>query len=29
MDFIAEEDMKMRGFGDIIGYQQSGDKFLK
>ena len=27
--FIAEEDMKMRGFGDIIGYQQSGEKFLK
>ena len=21
--------MKMRGFGDIIGYQQSGEKFLK
>ncbi len=27
--FIAEEDMKMRGFGDIIGYQQSGNKFFK
>ena len=27
--FIAEEDMKMRGFGDIIGYQQSGEKFFK
>ena len=27
--FIAEEDMKMRGFGDIIGYQQSGDKYFK
>jgi ATP-dependent DNA helicase RecG len=26
---IAEEDMKMRGFGDIIGFQQSGDKFFK
>ena len=25
---IAEEDMKMRGFGDIIGFQQSGEKFL-
>ncbi len=24
--FIAEEDMKLRGFGDIIGYQQSGVK---
>ena len=21
--------MKMRGFGDIIGYQQSGEKFFK
>jgi len=27
--FIAEEDMKMRGFGDIIGYQQSGSKFFR
>ncbi len=27
--YIAEEDMKMRGFGDIIGYQQSGDKYFK
>ena len=27
--FIAEEDMKMRGFGDIIGFQQSGEKFFK
>ena len=27
--FIAEEDLKMRGFGDIIGYQQSGEKFFK
>ena len=26
---IAEEDMKMRGFGDIIGFQQSGEKFFK
>ena len=24
--FIAEEDMKLRGFGDILGYQQSGIK---
>ena len=24
--FIAEEDMRLRGFGDIIGYQQSGMK---
>tara|TARA_B110000858_G_scaffold183922_1_gene224676 strand:- start:684 stop:1355 length:672 start_codon:yes stop_codon:yes gene_type:complete len=24
--FIAEEDLKLRGFGDIIGYQQSGVK---
>jgi len=27
--YIAEEDMKMRGFGDIIGYQQSGEKYFK
>ena len=24
--FIAEEDLKLRGFGDLIGYQQSGLK---
>ncbi len=24
--YIADEDMKLRGFGDIIGYQQSGVK---
>ena len=24
--FIAEEDLKLRGFGDLIGYQQSGVK---
>ena len=24
--YIAEQDMKLRGFGDIIGYQQSGIK---
>ena len=24
--FIAEEDLKLRGFGDIIGFQQSGVK---
>ena len=24
--FIAEEDMKLRGFGDVLGYQQSGIK---
>ena len=24
--FIAEEDLKLRGFGDIIGYQQKWDK---
>ena len=23
---IAEEDLKLRGFGDLIGYQQSGVK---
>tara|TARA_Y100000590_G_scaffold466791_1_gene643359 strand:+ start:246 stop:2324 length:2079 start_codon:yes stop_codon:yes gene_type:complete len=27
--FIAEEDMKLRGFGDIMGYQQSGIKDFK
>ena len=27
--FIAEEDLKLRGFGDLIGYQQSGDKSYK
>ena len=24
--FIAEEDLRLRGFGDLIGYQQSGIK---
>ena len=24
--FIAEEDMKLRGHGDLIGFQQSGLK---
>jgi len=24
--FIAEEDMKLRGYGDVLGYQQSGIK---
>jgi len=24
--FIAEEDLKLRGFGDLVGYQQSGVK---
>ena len=27
--FIAEEDLKLRGFGDLIGYQQSGIKSFK
>tara|TARA_Y100000590_G_scaffold100669_1_gene114424 strand:- start:2932 stop:5004 length:2073 start_codon:yes stop_codon:yes gene_type:complete len=27
--FIAEEDMKLRGFGDVLGYQQSGIKNFK
>ena len=27
--FIAEEDMKIRGFGDVVGYQQSGLKNFK
>ena len=26
---IAEEDMKIRGYGDILGYQQSGIKDFK
>ena len=26
---IAEEDMKLRGFGDVLGYQQSGIKNCK
>ena len=26
---IAEEDMKIRGFGDILGFQQSGLKDFK
>ena len=27
--FIAEEDMKLRGYGDIIGFKQSGVKLFK
>ena len=27
--FIAEEDLKLRGFGDLIGFQQSGLKNFK
>ena len=27
--FIAEEDLKLRGYGDLIGYQQSGLKNFK
>jgi len=27
--FIAEEDLKLRGFGDLIGYQQSGVKSFR
>ena len=27
--FIAEEDMKLRGFGDLIGFQQSGLKHFR
>ena len=27
--FIAEEDLKLRGFGDITGYQQSGLKSFR
>ena len=26
---IAEEDLKLRGFGDVLGYQQSGTKDFK
>ena len=26
---IAEEDMRLRGFGDVLGYQQSGIKNFK
>ena len=27
--YIADEDMKLRGFGDVLGYQQSGVKDFK
>tara|TARA_B100000029_G_scaffold399519_1_gene398260 strand:- start:869 stop:2941 length:2073 start_codon:yes stop_codon:yes gene_type:complete len=27
--YIAEEDMKLRGFGDVLGFQQSGIKNFK
>ena len=27
--FIADEDMKLRGYGDVLGYQQSGIKNFK
>tara|TARA_A100001015_G_C14903231_1_gene677266 strand:+ start:208 stop:765 length:558 start_codon:yes stop_codon:yes gene_type:complete len=27
--FIAEEDLKLRGFGDLIGFQQSGLKHFR
>ena len=27
--FIAEEDLKLRGFGDLTGFQQSGLKTFK
>ena len=27
--YIAEEDMKLRGYGDIIGFKQSGIKYFK
>jgi len=27
--FIADEDMKLRGFGDILGFRQSGIKDFK
>ena len=25
---IADEDLKLRGFGNILGYQQSGTKYF-
>ena len=27
--FISEEDMKLRGFGDVLGFKQSGIKNFK
>ena len=27
--FIAEEDLKLRGFGDLVGFQQSGVKSFR
>jgi len=27
--YIAEEDMRLRGYGDIIGFKQSGIKLFK
>jgi ATP-dependent DNA helicase RecG len=27
--YIAEEDMRLRGYGDITGFQQSGTKFFR
>ncbi len=27
--FISEEDMKIRGFGDVLGFKQSGTKIFK
>ena len=27
--YIAEEDMKLRGYGDIVGFKQSGQKLFK
>ena len=27
--FIADEDLKLRGFGDLMGYQQSGIKSFR
>ena len=26
---ISEEDMKLRGFGDLLGFKQSGMKYFK
>ena len=27
--FIAEEDLKLRGYGDLLGFQQSGQKTFR
>ena len=27
--YIAEEDLKLRGYGDLLGFQQSGQKTFR